>query len=59
MVQTRGFNIKGNQILFREILHCIHSNNVKKKQDGCETKRPQSSWARNIDCNATIHLQLE
>ena len=59
MAQTRGFNIKGNQVLFREILHCIHSNNVKKKQGGREIKRPQSSRARNIGCNATIHLRLE
>ena len=59
MVQTRGFNIKKNRVLFREMCHCIHSNNVKKKQGSRQTKRPQSARARNIDCTATIHLRLE
>jgi hypothetical protein len=38
--------------LFRKLCYCIHSNKVKKKQGHCETKRPQSVRARNIDCNA-------
>ncbi len=59
MPQTRGFNIKGNQVIFRELCHCIHSNNVKKKQGSHEIKHPQSAWACNIGCNATIHLWLE
>ena len=32
---------------------------MKKKQGYCETKRPQSSRAQNIFCDANIHLQLE
>ena len=31
MPQTRGYEIKGKQVLFRETRHCIHSNEVKKK----------------------------
>ena len=59
MAQTRGFNIKGSRVLFREKCHCIHSNDVKKKQGSRETKRPQSARLRNIGCTATIHLRLE
>ncbi|GBC01562.1 hypothetical protein RclHR1_04230007 [Rhizophagus clarus] len=59
MAQTRGFTITGNWILYREIYHCIHSNEVKKKQGIRKTKRPQSARAHNIGCNATIHLRLE
>ncbi|CAB4473190.1 hypothetical protein RhiirA5_421662 [Rhizophagus irregularis] len=32
---------------------------VKKKQGNQETKRPQSSRAKNVGCTATIHLRLE
>ena len=39
--------------------HCIHSNDVKKKQGSRQTKRLQSARARNISCTATIHLRLE
>jgi hypothetical protein len=59
MAQIRGFNIKGNRILYRELYHCIHSDDVKKKQGNCVIKRLQSARARNIGCNATIHLRLE
>jgi hypothetical protein len=59
MPQTKGYEVKGKQVLFREKRHCIHSNEVKKKQGQRETKRPQSSRARNIHCSANIHLRLE
>ncbi|GES89782.1 hypothetical protein GLOIN_2v1883854 [Rhizophagus clarus] len=32
MPQTRGYDIKGDRVLFREQRHCIHSHEVKKKQ---------------------------
>ena len=59
MPQTKGFDIKGKHVLFREKRHCIHSNEVKKKQGSRETKNPQSIRVRNIHCNANIHLRLE
>ena len=59
MAQTRGFNVKGNRVIFRELRHCIHSNIVKKKQGNREVRNPQSSRARNIYCDATIHIRLE
>jgi hypothetical protein len=59
MPETRGFEIKKNRVLFRELRHCIHSNQVKKKQGDRVTKHLQSSRARNIHCPATIHLRLE
>ena len=60
MPKTRGFKITGNRVLFRELRHCIHSHQVKKKQGKNHlTKHPQSSRARDIDCTASIHLRLE
>ena len=60
MTQTRGYEIKGEKVLFREKRHCIHSHEVKKKQGkSVVTKRPLSSRARDICCTASIHLQLE
>jgi hypothetical protein len=59
MPQTKGYVVKGKQVLFRENRHCIHSDIVKKKQGSRETKFPQSSRARNIGCNARIHIRLE
>ncbi|CAG8663417.1 10514_t:CDS:2 [Funneliformis caledonium] len=41
------------------LLHCIYSNQVKKKQGNREVKRPNSSRAQNIGCTATIYLRLE
>ena len=58
MAETKGFGVKGKKVLFRKLLHCIHSNQVKKKQGNREMKRPNSSRARNIDCTANIHLRL-
>jgi len=34
MPQTKGYKIKGKQVILRENRHCIHSNKVKKKQGG-------------------------
>ncbi len=31
MPETRGFKLKGSRVLFRELRHCIHSSQVKKK----------------------------
>lgn len=59
MAQTKGYGVKGKHVLFREKRHCIHSNEVKKKQGDHETKRSQSSRARNTNCTATIHIRLE
>ncbi|PKB99211.1 hypothetical protein RhiirA5_462455 [Rhizophagus irregularis] len=59
MPQSKGYRVKGNQVLFRENRHCIHSNKVKEKQGNRETKLPQSSRARNTGCTAGIHLRLE
>ena len=58
MPQTKGYGVKGVQVLFREKRHCIYSNEVKKVSHR-EIKRPQSSQARNIYCDANIQLQLE
>ena len=59
MPETKGYDVKGKHVLFREKRHCIHSNAVKKKQGNYETKRPLSSRLRNTNCTATIHLRLE
>jgi len=59
MPQSKGYGIKEKHVLFREKRHCIHSNEVKKKQVGYEIKRSQSSRERNTNCTAEIHLQLE
>ena len=59
MPKTRGYTINGHRVLFRKKRHCIHSHEVKKKQGNVQTKRPQSSRARDIFCGATIHLRLE
>ncbi|PKC01651.1 hypothetical protein RhiirA5_456016 [Rhizophagus irregularis] len=59
MAQTRGFNVKGNRVIYRELYHCIHSNEVKRKQGNRETKRPQSARARNVNCAASLHLRIE
>ena len=59
MSQTKGYKVKGKQVLFWEKCHCIHSNEVKKKQVSHKVKHPQSSRVRNTNCIATIHLQLE
>lgn len=59
MPETKRYEIKRKHVLFREMRHCIHSDKVKKKQGNRETKRAQSSRARNIGCSATIHLRLE
>ncbi len=59
MVETKKFETKGNKVLFRKLLHCIHSNQVKKKQESHEVKCSNSSRAQNIGCTATIHLRLE
>ncbi|CAB4480661.1 unnamed protein product [Rhizophagus irregularis] len=59
MPETKRYETKGKHVLFREMRHCLHSDKVKKKQGSRETKRPQSSRARNIGCTATIHLRLE
>ncbi len=59
MSQTRGYDIKGNRVLFREKRHCLHSHEVKKKQGkNVITKHLQSLRARDIGCNASIHLRL-
>ncbi len=59
MPQTRGYDIKGNRVLFREKRHCLHSHEVKKKQGkNVITKHLQSLRARDIGCNASIHLRL-
>lgn len=59
MPETKRYEIKEKRVLFREKRHCLHSEMVKKKQGNRETKRPQSTRARNIGCTATIHLRLE
>jgi hypothetical protein len=59
MPETRRYQIKGKNVLFRELRHCIHSNIVKQKQGNREIKRTFSSRARNTSCAATIHLRLE
>ena len=59
MPQTKGYGVTGKRVLFREMRHCIHSNKVKDKQGNRETKHPYSFRARNVCCNATIHIRLE
>src|SRR6266540_2616571 len=59
MPETKRYDIKGKQILFHEMKHCIHSNTVKKKQRVHEVKWPRSSQLRNTNCAATIHIHLE
>jgi hypothetical protein len=59
MLQTRGFVVTGNRVLFQEQCHCIHSAEVKKKQGHREMKCSQSARVRNIGCTATIHVRLE
>jgi len=45
-----------DKVLFQKLLHCIHSNQVKKKQENREVKRSNSSRIQNIGCITTIHL---
>lgn len=59
MPQTKGYGVKGKQVLLREKRHCIHGNDVKKKQGKRETKLPQSSRVRNVHCDASIEIRLE
>ena len=59
MPETRGFKITENRVLFRELRHCIHSHQVKKKQGNRITKRPHSSRTHDINCTASIHIRLE
>ena len=33
MPKTKGYEFKGNRVIFREKHHCIHSSVVKKKQE--------------------------
>ncbi len=33
MPQTKGCEIKGKKVIFRESRHCIHSNRVKKNKE--------------------------
>ncbi|PKY33800.1 hypothetical protein RhiirB3_453013 [Rhizophagus irregularis] len=37
MPQTKGYGVKGKKVLLREKRHCIHGNDVKKKQDSAES----------------------
>ena len=55
MPQTRGFKITGNRVLFRELRHCIHSHQVKKKQGNRIKKRQYSPRERTT----SIHIRLE
>ena len=59
MPQTKGYEVKGKHVLFQEKRYCIHSNEVKKKQVGRETKHLHSSRAQNTNCTASIHLRLK
>ena len=59
MPESKRYEIKEKQVIFREKRHCIHSDKVKKKQGNRKIKRPQSSRLRNTGCTATIHLRLE
>ena len=59
MPQTKGYEIKRKQVILQENHHCIHSNKVKEKQGSCVTKHSQLFRTQNINCNASIHLQLE
>ena len=43
MSQTKGYGLKGKQVLLQESHHYIYSNKVKKKQGNHETKHPKSS----------------
>ena len=59
MPQTRGFKITGNRVLLRELRHCIHSHQVKKKQGNRVKKCQHLPRKRDIDCTASIHIRLE
>ncbi|CAG8555492.1 5469_t:CDS:2 [Funneliformis mosseae] len=51
MPQTKGYDIKGNRVIFRENRHCIHNHMVKKKQGKkIDVKLPQSSRVHDINC---------
>ncbi len=41
--ETKHYEIKGKHMLFRKMRYYIHSDKVKKKQENCEIKYPQSS----------------
>lgn len=59
MAETKRFQIKGTKVIFRELRHCIHSEQVKKKQGNPTLKNPHSLRSRNTECMATLHLRLE
>ncbi|CAG8744882.1 7112_t:CDS:2 [Rhizophagus irregularis] len=52
-------NVDNKEEAHKELYHCIHSNEVKRKQGNRETKRPQSARARNVNCAASLHLRIE
>ncbi|CAG8703110.1 40136_t:CDS:2 [Gigaspora margarita] len=57
--ETKGFQIQGRKVIFRELYHCMHSNKVRQKQGNPILKKPHSLCIRNIECEATIHLRIE
>ncbi|CAG8611997.1 23161_t:CDS:2, partial [Gigaspora margarita] len=59
MPQSKGYNIQGKKVIFREIWHCIYSNMVRQKQGNPVLKKPNSMRIRNTGYMATIHLRLE
>jgi len=48
--------VKGKQVIFQEAQHCIHSKKVRNKQGNPEIKQTQTSYIRNTDCLAMMHL---
>lgn len=59
MPETKGFQIQGKKVIFRELRHCMHSNKVRQKQGNPILKKPHSLRIRNTECDATIHLRIE
>ena len=57
--QTKGYEIKGKRVIFRQLWHCIHSQKVRKKQGDFKVKLKQLIRNRNTGCSATLHLRLE
>jgi len=48
-----GFKITGKHVLFRELRHCMHSHEVKKKQGNPLPKRVNSKHACDTNCKAS------
>ncbi|CAG8690352.1 12717_t:CDS:2 [Gigaspora margarita] len=54
MPQTKGYQLKGQKVFFRQLQYCIHSNIVIQKQENPILKNPNSLKVRNTELVSTV-----